>query len=60
MIFSLFEIAIRMASIEVLHYRKDGEVEASRMTRCRPERRVVRCWVAGSSARSRQQIRDVL
>jgi len=32
MIFSLFEIAIRMASIEGLHYRKDGEVEPRWMT----------------------------
>jgi hypothetical protein len=27
-IFSLFEMTFRMASIEVLDYRKDGEVEA--------------------------------
>jgi hypothetical protein len=32
MTFSLFEIAIRMASIEVSHYWKDGEVEAGRIT----------------------------
>jgi len=29
-IFSLFEMTFRMASIEVLDYRKDGEVEARR------------------------------
>jgi hypothetical protein len=28
MIFSLFAMDIRMASIEVLDFRKDGEVEA--------------------------------
>jgi hypothetical protein len=32
MIFSLFEPSFRMASIEVLDYRKDGEVEPRRMT----------------------------
>jgi hypothetical protein len=32
MIFSLFEPTFRMASIEVLDYRKDGEVEARRVT----------------------------
>ena len=35
MIFSLFEIAIRMASIEGLHYRKDGEVEPRLDDQCR-------------------------
>ena len=33
MIFSLFAMTIRMASIEVPDYRKDGEVEARRDTR---------------------------
>jgi hypothetical protein len=32
MIFSLFEPTFRMVSIEVLDYRKDGEVEARRVT----------------------------
>jgi hypothetical protein len=32
MIFSLFEPSFRMASIEVLDYRKDGEVEARGVT----------------------------
>jgi hypothetical protein len=32
MIFSLFALSFRMASIEVLDYRKDGEVEARRVT----------------------------
>jgi len=32
MIFSLFDPSLRMASIEVLDYRKDGEVEARRVT----------------------------
>jgi hypothetical protein len=32
MVFSLFEPSLRMASIEVLDYRKDGEVEARRAT----------------------------
>jgi len=32
MIFSLFDPSLRMASIEVLDYRKDGEVEARPVT----------------------------
>jgi len=38
MIFSLFEMTIRMGSIEVLHYREDGEAEACRMAGCRARR----------------------